>query len=173
MGNSEIPFPISNEFSDWVNRICRYSDSAELQRHINPVPYNGELEEDTSGYLSDTPNNTIDSPDLAVEHQTRGVNTFFEPGRAMKSNNDFSELQYATYNRKPPSSSSLTEDARSTNPGRRVRKYYEENGNMVVPAGYQNQVARSVKSRSTFAGDDIDLELETDFSIPKYFCCLN
>lgn len=29
-------------------------------------------------------------------------------------------------------------------------------------------MTRSVKSRSTFAGDDIDLELETDFSIQKY-----
>lgn len=141
-----------------------------MQNNKNSASINGDPEEDTSGYLSDTLNNSDSSPDLALErHPERtSQHSQFKPGRIMEANNDFSELQYpSSYSRKPPSSSTFTVDAHSIDSGKRVRQYYEENRNFGIPSGYHNQGTRSVKSRSTFAGDDIDLDLETDFSVPK------
>lgn len=154
---------------DVIFCISDCSDAAQFPLQVNSASFNGDQEEDTSGYLSDTRNNTISSPEIASEQQSRRINgnTVFKPGRTVVSNSDFSEIQYAMYNRKPLSSSSNVA-TNSTNPGTRVRQYFEENGgNFEIPPGYQKQVERSVKSRSTFAGDEIDLDLETDFSVPK------
>lgn len=93
-----------------------------------------------------------------------------QQGRVAEPINDFSELQHAKYG--PQFSSTFPND-----PRKRGRHYLDSRGQpsighigkSVAPTSeYQQQAARSVNSRSTFIGDEIDMGHETDFSVPKY-----
>lgn len=149
------------------------SESSQLPIH-RAASATGDEEEDTSGYLSDTANNTSSSPELLANsnpppRMSRPAIRLLEgqPERI----GDFTEFQYAKYDR---DQSNAVEFVDGNANEHRMRQYYQpngqagigRNGNLVIPPGYHHQVARSVKSRSTFAGDETDLGHETDFSIP-------
>lgn len=155
--------------------ICVRSESSHLPLPVSQSP-TGDEEEDTSGYISDTANNTCSSPELVVERRPTRMSrpAIRLPDGHPEPIDDFTEFQYAKYARDRPHRATCV-DANSNECPDRVKQYYHpsgqpgigRNGNLVIPPGYHHPVARSVKSRSTFAGDDTDLGHETDFSIPK------